>query len=153
MKRSELEQIIVEELTSILTQLSEIAVTKNRKASFGKKLKKKQNPAGPNKQSYDSAGTVPTIRNRKMTKSQISKREQIGKKIVNAMRRGKKDSNKVYQSLLRHAEKHGYENPSQKQLLSFAWAMASDYAIKGRDFSTGKGKTAKKKSKKSGETK
>lgn len=147
MKRSELEEIIREEIQLALSALSEDAPLhekdgeKKKRAGYGKYINKK----GDSK--FDSIGTVPTIRKRKMTASQVQARKRIGEKILNAMRRGTNEKNKIKAALTRHAEKHGFENPTRKVLASFVWAMASDYAIRGKDFKTGSGKSKKKSSK------
>lgn len=103
MNRSELDQLIREELETILQE------------------------------KYTSAGTVPRTHKRKMTPAQVAKREQLGQKILSAIKTGG-DKNPLRQAFKRWAEKNDHPINSEEKMNSYAWAMASDWAIKGKSF-------------------
>lgn len=152
MNRAQLEQIIAEEIESILTELSEIeeiAVKKRKpQAGAGKRFTSKADPVGPNKKTgteFRSAGTVPNIKNRKIGpkgSTGYNDRKIVGQKILNAIRRGGPAGRRL-EALLKNAmNKKG--NPvagsrgllkrkwTQRDLLySYVWALASDYIAKG----------------------
>jgi hypothetical protein len=113
MKRSELEEIIREEIEKYLQENS---------VSLEEK--------------YDSDGTVPRVHNRTMTPAQIKKRESIGKKILKAISNGDDKKNPLRRAFIRWAAKNDKPITSEKTMNSYAWAMASDYAIKGKTFAT-----------------
>lgn len=121
MKRSELEEIIREEIQKYLGEQNESLQEK-----------------------YDSDGTVPRVQNRKMTPAQIKKRESLGKKILSALKKGDDKTNPLRRAFIRWAKKNDRPITSEKVMNSYAWAMASDYAIKGKAFPQGKKKKTKK---------
>ena len=103
MKRGQLEQIIQEELELALQE------------------------------KYTSAGTVPRIHKRKMTPTQIKKRESIGKKILAAIKTGG-DKNPLRRAFKRWAQDNDHPINSEDKMNSYAWAMASDFAIGNKPF-------------------
>lgn len=109
MTRSELEEMIVEEIEAAL---AEIAMLDEK---------------------YTSAGTVPRVHGRTMTPAQVAAREQLGVKILRAVKGGGKN-NRLRRAFIRWAQKNDKPITSQKIMNSYAWAMASDWAIKGKDF-------------------
>lgn len=149
MTRAQLESIIEEELKSVLTEmisLGEIAVKKGKpRAGVGKTFKGKPNPIGPNKTQFSSAGTVNNLQGRKIGPKGSPKykdREEVGKKILNAIRRGGPAGRRLEAGLKTQMAKHGgpiagsrgmlNRKWTKKDLLySYAWALASDYIAKG----------------------
>jgi hypothetical protein len=87
------------------------------------------------KGAQDSAGTVPSIHNRKMTADQIKKRAKLGDFLLNKLRRGKRENNEFYKRVVAHARKKlelgDEETPSTKEIFSFVWAIASDMVLRG----------------------
>lgn len=150
MRRKELEEIIFEELQAALRELDEATFIMEKKprdprARPGQKFKPDSKT-----QVYTSRGTVPNNRGRKMTGPEIAKRKEIGKKIINTLRRGTEGGSaknnspgtKLKRALQRHAKKHGWNPNDLKTIYSFAWAMATDYALTGREFGGRKNKKA-----------
>lgn len=104
-----------------------------KQAGYGKKFRK-----GGEGQSYKSAGTVPQDRGRTMTPDQIRKRESLGKKMLNAMRRGgDKNAEILRRNIKAYAKDQLGRAPSRDEQNSFVWAMASDWALKGIDYPAG----------------
>lgn len=98
---------------------------------------------------YTSSGTVPRVHKRKMTPAQIQKREQIGKKILSTLKRGGKNG-RLRKKFEMWAKENDHPIDSEDTLNSYAWAMASDFAIGNKPFPPplkNKGKKGKKRSK------
>lgn len=114
MKRSELEEIIIEEINNYLEERA-------KRAGVGKGKDGK----------YTSAGTVPQEKGRKMSASQITDRKEIGKKLLNLWRRGGKKGDQFRQSVKRYAEKNDISiTGDRKKVYSIIWAIASGKALK-----------------------
>jgi len=149
MTRSELEEIIMEEISAILNEIdeiAEIAVKRGKpRAGAGKEFKGKPNPIGPNKTQYTSAGTVNSVRNRKLGpkgSAKYEERKKVGQKILNALRRGGSAGRALEARIKKQMEKHGgpikgsrgFVNKkwTKKDLMySYVWALASDFVAKG----------------------
>lgn len=113
MNRSELEEMIIQEIQEALKEFESLD------------------------EKYTSAGTVPRIIGRKMTPAQIAKREDLGEKIFSVLRGssgGKKEQNKLKNAFIRWAASHDRDANDEQVMNSFVWAMASDWAIKGKEF-------------------
>lgn len=110
MKRSELKELIREELHAILNERS-LAEAE-----------------------FTSAGSVPRKHGRKMSQAQISKRDTLGRKILSALDKGKNTNNSLRKAFKKWAAKNDHPISSEKTMKSYAWAMASDWAIRGKDF-------------------
>jgi hypothetical protein len=122
MTRSELEEIIVEEIEAALAEIATLD------------------------EKYTSAGTVPLVHGRTMTKAQIAKRHTLGNKIFSVLKGGsgdKEDKNKLRAAFIRWAASHDRDATDEKTMNSFVWAMASDWAIKGKAFPPPKTKKKK----------
>jgi hypothetical protein len=133
MKRSELEKIIREEIQNVFAELdmmNEFLEERKKRAPYGKKYRTPDAKTA----SYYSAGSVPDKHGRKLGPGGAAKREEIGKKILNAMRRGKNDpqARKLQRNIKGRAIKKLGKNPSQEEILSFVWALASDMVAKGK---------------------
>lgn len=112
MKRSELEEIIQEEIYNYLEE-KRAAVGKNKQGKF------------------TSAGTVPPQKDRKMSGSEISAREKLGKKLLNLWRRGGEKGNRFRESVKKYADDHGLSiEGDRKTAYSIIWAIASGRAMK-----------------------
>jgi len=83
---------------------------------------------------FTSAGSVPRKHGRKMSPAQISKRDTLGRKILAALDKGKNTSNPLRKAFKKWASKNDHPIGAEKTMKSYAWAMASDWAIKGKDF-------------------
>lgn len=110
MKRSELKELIREELHAILNERS-LAEAE-----------------------FTSAGSVPRKHGRKMSQAQISKRDTLGRKILSALDKGKNTNNSLRKAFKKWAAKNDHPISSEKTMKSYAWAMASDWAIRGKEF-------------------
>lgn len=110
MKRKELEEIIKEELLKALQE------------------------RGLNEAEFTSAGTVPRVHKRKMTDAQIQKRDTLGRKILKAISSGSDEKNPLRRAFIKWARENDHPINSEEKMNSYAWAMASDWAIKGKDF-------------------
>jgi hypothetical protein len=116
MKRSELEEIIREEINSYLAE-------REKRAAVGKNKDGK----------YTSAGTVPAIRNRTMSPAQIARRKTLGSKLLNMWRRGGKKGDKIRQAVKTHAANNEISiDGDRKKAYSIIWAIASDRVLSGR---------------------
>lgn len=110
MKRRELEEIIMEELQKALSE------------------------RGLNEAEFTSAGTVPRVHKRKMTPAQIQRRDTLGRKILKAISSGSDESNPLRRAFIKWAQDNDHPIDSEEKMNSYAWAMASDFAIKGKSF-------------------
>lgn len=121
---------------------------KRIRPGYGKQFISKTEPKAGEK--YSSAGTVNVIRNRKFGKKgsqQWKDRETVGKKMLNAMRRGAKKGKPdtaaatFRQGILKRMKKYGGPIPGQRGFkqkwtardleYSYVWAAATDYILKG----------------------
>lgn len=107
MKRSQLEEIILEELY--------IAVGEHIALEERLEEAKARHP-----ESKPAHGTVPDVQDRKMTKSQIAKRKALGKKMM--------DNPRVKAWAKKRAAKKGYGDAWWP---SFVWAAASNSVLGG----------------------
>jgi hypothetical protein len=93
--------------------------------------KKKRPRVGKKKSGrFTSAGSVPNKIGRKLTPSQISNREQIGKKMLNALRRGGPAASNFRDKL--NAQLDARDKPTDRMhQYSMIWANASSIAARG----------------------
>lgn len=114
MKRSELEEIIQEEIYNYLEE-KRAAVGKNKQGKF------------------TSAGSVPPQKKRKMSDSEVSAREALGKKLLNLWRRGGEKGNRFREQVKQYAKKHDISiEGDRKKTYSIIWAIASGRVMKGK---------------------
>ena len=128
MKRHELEEIITEELQSIVSDmLAEHFIMETLTAI--------QEQQKPTRTKYTSAGTVPRRQGRKMTPAQVQDRKTLGREILRAVKWGNAETNPVKKGFYRWAKKNDrpISSDTDPLLYSYVWAMASDYAIKGAE--------------------
>lgn len=109
---------------------------------IGKRISKKKGGAR-----FTSAGTIPTIRGRKLNTQKVSNREEIGKKMLNAFRRGSGVGSELRDKINTQLDSKGLPT-DRKHQYSQIWANASDMAAKG---ATAKDFPRKKKLKKKNE--
>jgi hypothetical protein len=101
----------------------------------GKKTRKKITTRGTGQRNSSKGwGTVPAVHGRKMTRAQIERREKIGQKILSAIADGDNKKNKLRKAFIKWAIKNDFPIDSEQKMKSYAWAMASDWAIKGKTF-------------------
>jgi hypothetical protein len=112
-----LRQIIQEELNKVLYEERE----KRKRARIGKSDK-----TG----TWTSAGTVPYEKGRKMSDEQIKNRKEIGKKLLNLLRRGGAVGKSFRDKINSQLDKRGKPTNRMHQY-SMVWANASDIALKG----------------------
>jgi hypothetical protein len=124
MKRHELEEIIMEELESMLSEIMAENFIMESLTAIDEKKKQ-------GRTKYTSSGTVPSIRGRKMSPGQVEARKGLGRTILKAVNWGNQDTNPVKRGFYKWAQQNDRPIKSDKDLYSFVWAMASDYAIKG----------------------
>jgi len=137
-----LRQIIQEELTKVLEEQALNWWHKPAEAELDshiyphqvheEKEKKKRARIGKSDRTgtWTSAGTVPYEQGRKMSDEQIKNRKEIGKKMLNVLRRGGKVGNEYRKKLIAQLEDR--EKPTDRQhQYSMIWANASSIALKG----------------------
>lgn len=79
---------------------------------------------------WTSAGTVPYEQGREMSDEQIKNRKEIGKKMLNVLRRGGKVGNEFRKKLIAQLVKR--KKPTNRQYqYSMVWANASSVALNG----------------------
>ena len=111
---------------------------------------KKKNKTGG--EGFTSAGTIPPTQGRKLTDTQINNRKEIGKKMLNTLRRGGEAGRKFRERITGQLDNKGLPTDRMHQY-SQIWANASAMAANGATASDFSKKSKKKKSKPSGETK
>lgn len=137
-----LRQIIQEELTKVLEEQALNWWHKPAEAELDshiyphqvheEKEKKKRARIGKSDRTgtWTSAGTVPHEQGRKMSDEQIKNRKEIGKKMLNVLRRGGKVGNDYRKKLI--AQLAARKKPTGRQYqYSMIWANASSVALNG----------------------
>ena len=151
MTRAELESIIEQELISELKEkhkkpsreeLLNLVAAVDKESSHKKEQHEEMLSLDEDDSKYYSAGSVNNKLDRKMSPSQIARRKEIGRKIIDAISKPKKERTPAERSLRkalqssRDTKGPQPNNPYWKsasweqKINSFAWALASDYVLK-----------------------